>query len=108
MTVTATIDMAAPPSVVRTKFLDFASLSQYHTGFFGSITPLGALEPGNKIRVHFAQADQTIDAVIKVHMISLQVRLSNLLTDLLDKPTRGLHLDWEYPLHLYGHAFLPV
>lgn len=68
MTIKATVDIAAPPSVVRDKFLDFASLSKYHNGFFGSITPLGAVEPGNKIRVHFAQAGQTMDATIKVRV----------------------------------------
>ena len=70
MTITAAIDIAQPPSVVRAKFLDFASLPQYHKGFFGSITPLGALEPGNKIRVHFAQAGQTMDATINVRLMS--------------------------------------
>lgn len=71
MTVTSTTDIAAPPSLVRAKFLDFASLPNYHSTFFGSITPLGALEPGNKIRVHFIQAGQKIDATIKVRVSQL-------------------------------------
>ncbi|RAR05249.1 sec63-like protein [Stemphylium lycopersici] len=62
--VTSSIDIAAPPAVVRAKFLDFASLPQYHTAFFTSVTPLGALEPGQKIRVVFA-AGQSMNAVIE-------------------------------------------
>lgn len=88
MTVTATIDIAAPPSVVRAKFLDFASLPKYHSGFFGSITPLGALEPGNKIRVHFAQAGQTMDSTINVGLIDSFNQTCIMVEQLLIKNTR--------------------
>ncbi|CAG5145233.1 uncharacterized protein ALTATR162_LOCUS1677 [Alternaria atra] len=64
MTVTASIDIASPPESVRAKFLDFASLPKYHKGFFTSISPLGPVESGNKIRVVFASG-QTIDASIE-------------------------------------------
>jgi hypothetical protein len=65
MTVTASIDIASPPESVRAKFLDFASLPKYHKEFFTSISPLGPVESGNKIRVVFASG-QTIDASIEV------------------------------------------
>ncbi|KAH7401136.1 hypothetical protein DE146DRAFT_655063 [Phaeosphaeria sp. MPI-PUGE-AT-0046c] len=50
---TASIEIACPPQVVREKFLDFASLPKYHSSFFTSITPLGPLEPKQKIRIVF-------------------------------------------------------
>jgi hypothetical protein len=65
MTVTASIDIASPPETVRAKFLDFASLSKYHKGFFTSLSPLGPVESGNKIRVVFSSG-QKMDAPIEV------------------------------------------
>ncbi|KAH8732186.1 hypothetical protein GQ44DRAFT_697227 [Phaeosphaeriaceae sp. PMI808] len=53
MTLSASIEIAAPPNVVRQKFLTFDTLPQYHKGFFTTITPLGALEPGNKLAIEF-------------------------------------------------------
>ncbi|KAL1800628.1 hypothetical protein ACET3X_000970 [Alternaria dauci] len=64
MTVTASIDIASSPENVRAKFLDFASLSKYHNGFFASLSPLGAAESGNKIRVVFSSG-QKMDAPIE-------------------------------------------
>ncbi|CAI9636052.1 hypothetical protein GT037_001080 [Alternaria burnsii] len=64
MTVTASIDIASPPETVRAKFLDFASLSKYHKGFFTSLSPLGPVESGNKIRVVFSSGQQ-MDAPIE-------------------------------------------
>ncbi|KAF1842608.1 uncharacterized protein K460DRAFT_359187 [Cucurbitaria berberidis CBS 394.84] len=67
MAIAATIDIAAPPEVVRAKFLDFESLPKYHKDFFGSITPLApskSLAPGNKVHVVFAGAGQKMDAII--------------------------------------------
>ncbi|KAI4634843.1 hypothetical protein J4E83_002165 [Alternaria metachromatica] len=64
MTVTASIEIASSPEDVRAKFLDFASLPKYHRGFFASLTPLGPVEPGNKIRVVFSSG-QKMDAPIE-------------------------------------------
>ncbi|KAF1948059.1 hypothetical protein EJ02DRAFT_364699 [Clathrospora elynae] len=67
MVVTASIDIAVPPAVVRAKFLDFDSLPKYHTEFFRSITPLGPNKvpsPGTKARVEFSAAGQKMDANI--------------------------------------------
>ncbi|KAI4697466.1 uncharacterized protein J4E84_000596 [Alternaria hordeiaustralica] len=58
MTVTASIDIASSPEAVRAKFLDFASLPKYHKGFFASLTPLGPVEPENKIRVVFSSGQK--------------------------------------------------
>ncbi|KAF1837013.1 hypothetical protein BDW02DRAFT_645665 [Decorospora gaudefroyi] len=63
-TIQSSIDIAAPPAVVREKFLDFATLPTYHTTFFHSITPLGPLIPPKKIRVEFSATGQKMDAVI--------------------------------------------
>ncbi|KAI1543528.1 hypothetical protein PtrSN002B_007802, partial [Pyrenophora tritici-repentis] len=61
MPISASIEIAASPKVVRAKFLDFSSLPTYHKGFFGSITALNDnLDPGSKLRVVFQAAGQTI------------------------------------------------
>jgi hypothetical protein len=65
MTVTASIDIASPPESVRAKFLNFASLPEYHKGFFASLSPLGPAKSGNKIRVVFSSG-QKMDAPIEV------------------------------------------
>ncbi|EMD85408.1 hypothetical protein COCC4DRAFT_181063 [Bipolaris maydis ATCC 48331] len=65
MSIVTTIDIAAPPSQVRDKFLDFASLSKWHSSFFSSITPHGTLEPGQKLLVHFATGGQKMNPVIQ-------------------------------------------
>ncbi|KAL2812597.1 hypothetical protein BJX63DRAFT_432494 [Aspergillus granulosus] len=51
---TTSIEINAPPAVVREKFLDFPSLPTYTTGFVHSITPTPAkpphtLVPGDKL-----------------------------------------------------------
>lgn len=65
MTVSSTIEIAAPPEVVGAKFLDFSNMQNYHTSFFASIIPLTTLTPGEKIRVTFA-GNYSMDAEILV------------------------------------------
>ncbi|RMZ71764.1 polyketide cyclase dehydrase [Pyrenophora seminiperda CCB06] len=69
MPITASIDIAATPEAVRTKFLDFPSLPQYHqTGFFVSITPLASdINPPSKLRVVLSSA--TMEPVIIVRLL---------------------------------------
>jgi hypothetical protein len=76
-TITTTIDIACPPSLARTKFLDFASLPKYHTTHFSSITPLGPLEPGQQVRVQFAKGGLTMTAPIQVRYQSEDSGLIN-------------------------------
>lgn len=66
MTVSSTIEIAAPPDLVRAKFLDFSNMKTYHTSFFASIVPLTTLTPGEKIRVTFA-GNYSMDAEILVN-----------------------------------------
>lgn len=63
---------------LRTKFLDFSSLPQYHKDFFGSITPLSQdLNPGSKVRVFFNAAGQKMDASI---IVRFPLRILSLLS----------------------------
>ncbi|KAK6523169.1 hypothetical protein TWF694_006064 [Orbilia ellipsospora] len=61
-----TIEIAAPPSTVRAKFLDFSQIPKYHpNGFFKSIAPLvpgQPLEPG--LKMHNELDGMTIEPVL--------------------------------------------
>ncbi|KAL2844592.1 hypothetical protein BJY01DRAFT_248101 [Aspergillus pseudoustus] len=46
---TTSIEINAPPAVVREKFLDFPSIPKYTTGFVHSITPTPAKPPASLI-----------------------------------------------------------
>ncbi|KAF2117208.1 hypothetical protein BDV96DRAFT_598134 [Lophiotrema nucula] len=63
---TTSIEIAASPETVRQKFLDFASIPQYHpNGFFKSISPQDPskpLTPGDKL--HNVLEDMTIDPTL--------------------------------------------
>ncbi|KAL3495918.1 hypothetical protein BJX62DRAFT_232805 [Aspergillus germanicus] len=43
--ISTSIEINAPPAVVREKFLDFPSIPTYTSGFVGSITPTPAKDP---------------------------------------------------------------
>ncbi|PWY71781.1 hypothetical protein BO94DRAFT_578646 [Aspergillus sclerotioniger CBS 115572] len=75
--ITTTVEIAAPPSTVRAKFLDFASIPSYTpTGFIRSIVPADnkpptTLQPGDKLTCIVGYGKMTFTPVVRQNTPSL-------------------------------------